>query len=84
MENFKGRKGSRGGSLSQPSQFTNGGIAGTGVFGMVGTTIRCDANDTSMYCNIMKFFNLLLVAGGVLFIIYIIYSFASPYMKKGK
>ena len=52
-----------------------GGILGTGIFGFFGTTIRCDANDTSMYCNIMKLFNLLIVFLVVFYILYVAYSF---------
>ncbi len=56
---------------------SNGGVLGTGIFGFFGTTIRCDANDTSMYCNIMKMFNLLIVFLVVFYILYVAYSFIS-------
>jgi hypothetical protein len=80
-----GKRGGRGGRSSLgASNLSNGGVAGSGIFGMVGTTIRCDANDTSMYCNIMKFFNLLLVVFGVLVILYVIYNLVSMYTRKGK
>ena len=82
-----GKRGGGGGggrSSLGASNLSNGGVAGTGIFGMVGTTIRCDANDRSMYCNIMKFFNLLLVGFGVLVILYIIYTFVSMYTRKSK
>lgn len=51
---------------------SNGGILGSGVFGMFGTTIRCDATDNSYYCNFMKFFNVFIVILFFLFILYII------------
>ena len=58
----------------------NGGIMGSGVFGMFGTTIHCDANKDSFYCNIMKLFNLLIVLFFVLFILYIVYTYVlRPY-----
>jgi hypothetical protein len=57
----------------------NGGIAGSGIFGLFGTTIRCDSKDDSMYCNIMKLFNMLIVFGFVAYILYIAYFF---FMKK--
>jgi hypothetical protein len=60
-----------------------GGILGSGIFGFFGTTIRCDSNDDSMYCNIMKWFNLLIVFFVVLYILYILYNFfVAPSMRK--
>jgi hypothetical protein len=60
-----------------------GGILGSGIFGFFGTTIRCDSKDDSMYCNIMKWFNLLIVFFVVLYILYILYNFfVAPSMRK--
>ena len=62
-------------AMSQPS---NGGIIGSGIFGSFGTFINCKAEDNSMYCNFMKFFNVLLVLLVLLFIaglIFLIYTF---------
>jgi len=53
----------------------NGGIGGSGIFGFFGTTIHCDSKDTSMYCNIMKLFNLILIA-------LIIYYLGSAFIPK--
>ena len=52
-----------------------GGILGSGIFGFFGTTIRCDSKDDSMYCTIMKWFNLLIVFFVVMYILYILYNF---------
>ena len=60
-------------AMSQPS---NGGIMGSGIFGSFGTFINCKAEDNSMYCNFMKFFNVLLVLlfiAGLIFLIYIFF-----------
>ncbi len=46
-----------------------GGLFNSGIFAFFGTTVNCDADDDSIYCNIMKMFNLLLV---FLFVIYIL------------
>lgn len=54
---------------------SSGGLLGTGIFGFFGTTIKCDSNDTSMYCNIMKLFNLLIVFLVVFYILYVAYNF---------
>ena len=50
-----------------------GGVLGSGIFGVFGTTIRCDSKDDSTYCNIMKIFNLLIVFFVVIYILYIVY-----------
>jgi len=52
---------------------SNGGIMGSGVHGVFGTTIRCDSTDDSMYCQIMKLFNLLIVFFVVAFVLYYAY-----------
>lgn len=60
-----------------------GGILGSGIFGVFGTTIRCDSKEDSTYCNIMKLFNLLIVFFVVAYILYIAYGlFIAPAMKK--
>jgi hypothetical protein len=59
---------------------SNGGILGSGVFGMFGTTIRCDATDNSYYCNFMKFFNVFMV---FLFFVFILYLIKVTFFKKG-
>ena len=40
---------------SRISSGSGGGIMGSGIFGVFGTTIRCDSKDDSLYCNIMKY-----------------------------
>lgn len=60
-----------------------GGILGSGIFGFFGTTIRCDSNDNSTYCNVMKLFNLLIVFFVVAYILYIVYGlFIAPAIRK--
>jgi hypothetical protein len=48
----------------------NGGIAGSGVFGLFGSTVHCDANNTSLYCTTIKLFNILVI----LFVLYFLYK----------
>jgi membrane associated rhomboid family serine protease len=57
-----------------PPNTGNGGILGSGIFGMFGTTIQCKSDDHSMYCNFMKLVNFIIMAALVLFIAYIVYS----------
>ena len=60
-----------------------GGILGSGIFGFFGTTIKCDSKDDSMYCNIMKWFNLLIVFFAIMYILYMLYGiFIAPSMRK--
>lgn len=61
----------------------NGGIMGSGIFGMFGTIIQCKDSDTSFFCNLMKAFNIFMVVLIVLFVFYNIYiMFIAPAMKK--
>jgi hypothetical protein len=70
---------------SRFSSGSNGGIMGSGIFGVFGTTIKCDSKDDSMYCNIMKLFNILIVFFVVCFIIYFVYTYIlKPYFLKKK
>jgi hypothetical protein len=64
----------------------NGGILGSGVFGLFGSTVSCKDSDNSFYCNFVKFFNFLIMILTILFIIYIISVIILPamYSKKRK
>jgi len=60
-----------------------GCILGSGIFGFFGTTIQCDSKDESMYCKIMKLFNLLIVFFVIMYILYILYNiFIAPSVIK--
>ena len=79
-ENFKGIK-SGGSSMSNQS---NGGIMGSGIFGHIGTTIMCKAEDNSAYCTFMKFMNVVIMGLLLLGIIYLVYYFFFRGKNKGK
>jgi len=67
------------------SSGSNGGIGGSGIFGFFGTTIRCDSKDNSLYCNIMKLFNLLIVFLVFCYILYFVYTYIlKPYVFKNR
>ena len=51
----------------------NGGILGSGIFGMFGSQVVCKGTDDTIYCNIMKMFNILIVIIMVCVILYFIY-----------
>ena len=74
-EHFKGRGGGSRRSGSGNGGSGNGGIGGSGIFGMIGTTVQCPASDNSYYCNFMKFIQVVMWIGILLFIIYFFYSF---------
>lgn len=56
----------------------NGGIGGSGVFGLLGTTVNCDADDRSLYCTAAKVMNMLVW----LAILYALFILARDYLKK--
>lgn len=56
----------------------NGGIGGSGVFGLLGTTVQCKAEDRSAYCTAAKVMNMLMW----LAILYALFILARDYMKK--
>lgn len=51
----------------------NGGIMGSGIFGFFGTTVHCNASDTSMYCQLSKTINAIFMILILLYILYLIY-----------
>ena len=61
----------------------NGGIMGSGIFGMFGSTVHCDANSNSFYCSITKLVNLIIMFFFLTIVIYLIYI-AFNYFTKGK
>jgi hypothetical protein len=61
----------RGGSLAQASG-NNGGILGSGIFGMVGSVVQCKADDNSWYCSLSKLVSGLMMLFILFFIIYIV------------
>ena len=59
---------------------SNGGIGGSGVFGLIGTTVQCRADDDRPYCTFAKFMNILLW----LIILFFIGKFTLEYTGKKK
>ena len=57
-----------------------GGIGGSGIQGFIGTGVMCPSSDTSMYCSVVKMFNLLMMG---LFFFYLLYL-AYNYINLGK
>lgn len=51
-----------------------GGIADSGIFGLIGTTVQCEAGDTSWYCRTAKLINV---------IVWILMLVALFYVAKG-
>ena len=61
----------------------NGGIMGSGIFGMFGSTVHCDANSNSFYCSITKLVNIIMMILFLAIVIYLIFI-AFNYFTKGK
>jgi hypothetical protein len=60
-----------------------GGFGGIGgILGFFGTTIKCDSTDESIFCNIMKMFNLLIVFVIIVYMIWIAYNLVYPWWQK--
>jgi hypothetical protein len=51
----------------------NGGIMGSGIFGMFGSTVVCKSDDTSLFCTLSKTVNTIIMVGFLILIIYLIY-----------
>lgn len=67
----------------------NGGIMGSGIFGMVGSSVHCNANDTSLYCSLSKLVSglmMLLFLFAIFYLIYFVFnnSSISKKMRGGK
>jgi uncharacterized membrane protein len=69
--------------LNNNNSPNNGGIMGSGVFGMLGTTVRCDANDNSFFCSVSKLVNLIMMFFFLAMVFYLLHL-AFKYFSKGK
>jgi hypothetical protein len=61
----------------------NGGIMGSGIFGMFGSTVHCDANSNSIYCSMNKLVNFIMMFFFLCIVFYLLYI-AFNYFTKGK
>jgi len=61
----------------------NGGIMGSGIFGMFGSTVHCDANSNSFYCSLTKLVNIIIMIFFLAMVFYLLYI-AFNYFTKGK
>jgi len=77
---LKNSKMNMGGSSSSSA----GGINGSGIFGMFGSTVHCDANSDSFYCSITKIVNLIGMFLFIVIVLYLLYIAYNYYFVKGK
>ena len=61
----------------QPESSGNGGIMGSGIFGMFGTTVRCDSKDDSYFCELSKAVNVLIMVIFLAIVLYVVYAFVT-------
>lgn len=55
----------------------NGGIMGSGIFGMFGTTVHCDSKDDSYFCELSKAVNVIIMVIFLAIVLYVIYAFVT-------
>jgi hypothetical protein len=60
---------------------SNGGILGSGIFGLFGNVVNCDSTDNSLYCSLMKLVNVLIAIVTIGAILYLAFVFLYPYIK---
>lgn len=70
-------------SPTTTSNGSSGGIMGTGIFGMFGSTVHCDANNNSIYCSMTKLVNFIMMFFFFCIVFYLLYI-AFNYFTKGK
>jgi hypothetical protein len=66
-----------------PAVGGGGGILGSGIFGLFGSTVTCNSESTSLYCNFVKFFNVLIMLLAIGSMLFIAYLFLAPRMGGG-
>ena len=61
----------------------NGGILGSGIFGLFGSTVTCDSETSSLYCNFVKGFNVLIMLLVILGVLYFALTFFGFRIQRG-
>lgn len=56
-----------------------GGIMGSGIMGMIGGGVVCPSTDTSFYCTVIKYFQLMIIFFMTLGIVYFVGQFIYRY-----
>jgi len=56
---------------------SNGGLFGSGIFGVLGGVVTCDSKDESYYCRFMKFVTFILYFFLLVAIFYLVYQYLS-------
>lgn len=67
---------------SSGSGSSSNGMMGTGVHGMLGTTILCKSDDTSYYCMFSKMLNSIIMFFVFVVILYAAYTYLMPMFSK--
>ena len=58
-----------------------GGIMGSGVMGMIGGGVVCPSTDTSLYCTVIKYFQLMIIFFMTIGIVYFVGHFLYRYFN---
>ena len=71
--------------MAKGGNFSNGGIGGSGVFGMVGSVTVCQSTDNSFYCVVSRYFSLFTMFVFFSYILYVFYTLVIyPLMRSKK
>lgn len=84
MENFKGKSSKSVGKYISNNLSNNGGILGSGIFGMFGSQVICKGTDNTIYCNFMKILNFFIGIIIICVIIYFIYYVLKNFVFSSK
>ena len=82
MARSKLRGGSGGGAAAAAGATTGGGaggIMGSGIMGMIGGGVVCPSTDTSFYCTVIKYFQLMIIFFMTVGIVYFVGQFLYRY-----
>lgn len=69
-------------SAKKSTTGSSGGIADSGIFGLVGTTVECSADDKSLYCRFARLINILIWIFMIVAILFAAKQFFSSGNKK--
>lgn len=61
-----------------------GGMFGSGIYGLFGSTIVCKDSDNSYYCNFMKIVNVLIILFVLSILLYFVVMYMSVFLKHSK
>ena len=68
-------------SLGKNASSNSSGILGSGIHGLLGSTIVCKDSDNSYYCNFIKIINTTIMLFFILFIFYFVVIYVISFLR---